>query len=117
MNTQPSTTPEIVNLTYEGEQWTAKRLRDMSFVLFSPESCHRSGMIFAVPDQNISNLAKRIYKDDYTPTRDELLTMLSVIDSYRALLARSKKRQRSLARALLKFSSPTRPFHNPIVNL
>ena len=60
-------------------------------------------MTWAVPDENMQDCAWRIYHADYTPTRAELLAMLSVLDSYRSLLCMSAKRQRAIARVLLQF--------------
>ena len=98
--------PRLVRLEYEGKPWTAERLKTSSYVHFKNAANPNDGMMWAVPDENMGNLAWRIYHANYTPTREELFGMLSVIDSYRSLLAKPAKRQRTLARALLQFILP-----------
>jgi hypothetical protein len=98
--------PRLVRLEYEGKPWTAERLKTSSYVHFKNAENPNDGMMWAVPDQNMGNLAWRIYHTNYTPTREELFGMLKVIDSYRSLLAKPAKRQRTLARALLQFILP-----------
>lgn len=97
---------QLVRLEYEGKPWTAERLKDSSYIHFKNEANPRDGMMWSVPDDNMADLAWRIYHANYTPTREELFGMLSVIDSYRSLLTKTAKRQRSLARALLQFILP-----------
>jgi hypothetical protein len=94
---------ELVRLEYEGKPWTAERLKTSSYVHFKNAANPNDGMMWAVPDERMSELAWRIYHTNYIPTREELFGMLSVIDSYRSLLAKPAKRQRTLARVLLKF--------------
>jgi hypothetical protein len=103
----------LVRLEYEGKPWTAERLKTSSYVHFKNAANPNDGMMWAVPDENMGNLAWRIYHANYTPTREELLGMLSVIDSYRSLLAKPAKRQRALARVLLQFILPNSP-DNPL---
>jgi len=98
--------PRLVRFEYEDKPWTAERLKMASYVHFKNAANPNDGMMWAVPDEKMSNLAWRIYHANYTPTRDELLGMLSVIDSYRSLLTKPAKRQRALARALLQFILP-----------
>jgi hypothetical protein len=98
--------PRLVRLEYEGKPWTAERLKTSSYIHFKNAANPNDGMMWAVPDENMVNLAWRIYHANYTPTREELFGMLSVIDSYRSLLAKPVKRQRTLARALLQFIKP-----------
>ncbi len=105
--------PRLVRLEYEGKPWTAERLRTSSYVHFKNAANPNDGMMWAVPDENMGNLAWRIYHANYTPTREELFGMLSVIDSYRSLLAKPAKRQRTLARALLQFILPNAIGHQP----
>jgi hypothetical protein len=97
---------QVVRLEYEGQPWTAERLKTSSYVHFKSAANPNDGMTWAVPDERMSNLARRIYHADYTPTREELFGMLSVIDSYRSLLAKPAKRQRTIARVLLQFILP-----------
>jgi hypothetical protein len=98
--------PRLVRLEYEGKPWTAERLKTSSYVHFKNAANPNDGMMWAVPDENMGNLAWRIYHANYTPTREELFGMLSVIDSYRSLLTKPAKRQRTLARVLLQFILP-----------
>lgn len=98
--------PRLVRLEYEGKPWTAERLKTSCYVHFKNAANPNDGMMWAVPDDNMANLAWRIYHANYTPTREELFGMLSVIDSYRSLLGKTAKRQRSLARVLLQFILP-----------
>ena len=100
------TDQRVVGLEYEGKPWTAERLKTSSYVHFKNSANPNDSMMWAVPDENMGNLAWRIYHANYTPTRAELFGMLSVIDSYRSLLAKPAKRQRTLARALLQFILP-----------
>jgi hypothetical protein len=96
----------LVRLEYEGKPWTAERLKTSSYVHFKNAANPSDGMMWSVPDENMSNLAWRIYHANYTPTREELFGMLSVIDSYRSLLCKPAKRQRTLARVLVQFLLP-----------
>jgi len=117
MNTEPTPTlaavdqPRLVRLDYAGKPWTAERLKTSSYIHLKNTENPNDGMMWAVPDENMGNLARRIYHANYTPTREELFGMLSVIDSYRSLLAKPAKRQRTLARVLLQFILPNDTAH------
>ena len=102
----PVVQPCLVRLDYDGKPWTAERLKTSSYVHFKNAANPNDGMMWAVPDENMGNLAWRIYHANYTPTRNELFGMLSVIDSYRSLLCKPAKKQRTLARVLLQFLLP-----------
>jgi hypothetical protein len=94
---------ETIEIKYEGRKWKANRLKSTSYVRFESAYSPNDSMTWSVPDANMDELAWRIYHAKYAPSRLELFWLLSIVDSYRALILLPAKKQRSIARALRQF--------------
>lgn len=89
---------------YNGEPWTAARIKSSCYVLCRSVNRPEDSMTWSVPDDSMLELDWHIRRDPrHNPSREEVFRMLSVIDSYRSILGRPAKEQRALARVLKEF--------------